>query len=204
MKMICHETSHEIKRLIKAMKKEQDPKRFQHTLGVSFTAASLAMCYGENVWKAQVAGLLHDCAKCYSDKKNLALCEKHHIPVTDVERRNPFLLHSKVGGFLAMNEYKVNDMDIINAIIYHTTGRPQMSQLEKIVFIADYIEPGRNKAKNLEEIRKIAFQDLNITCKKILEDTLEYLKQGNGDIDPMTEKTYLYYCEEEKYGAEVN
>ena len=204
MKMLHHEKTYELKKLTKAMKKVQDAKRFQHTLGVSFTAASLAMCHGEDIEKAQVAGLLHDCAKCFSDEKNLSICEKHHIPVTDVERRNPFLLHAKVGGFLAMEEYHIDDQDIINAIIFHTTGRPDMSRLEKIVFIADYIEPGRNKAKNLSEIRKMAFRDLDSTCKMILEDTLEYLKQGEGETDPMTEQTYKYYCEEINNESEID
>lgn len=204
MKMLHHEKTYELKKLTKAVKKVQDAKRFQHTLGVSFTAASLAMCHGEDIRKAQVAGLLHDCAKCFSDEKNLSICEKHHIPLSDVERRNPFLLHAKVGGFLAMEEYDIDDRDIINAIIYHTTGRPEMSRLEKIVFIADYIEPGRNKAKNLSEIRRISFQNLDLACKMILEDTLEFLNQGKGEIDLKTEQTYLYFCKENNNESEIN
>ena len=103
-----------------------------------------------------------------------------------------------------MEEYHIDDQDIINAIIFHTTGRPDMSRLEKIVFIADYIEPGRNKAKNLSEIRKMAFRDLDSACKMILEDTLEYLKQGEGENDPMTEQTYKYYCEEINNESEID
>ena len=194
----------DIKKIRKKMEKTLDPKRFEHTLGVAYTAAALAMCYEVDINKAQTAGLLHDCAKCMSNEKKLLICEKHHIPVTDVERRNPFLLHAKVGGFLAMEEYHIDDQDIINAIIFHTTGRPDMSRLEKIVFIADYIEPGRNKAKNLSEIRKMAFRDLDSACKMILEDTLEYLKQGEGETDPMTEQTYKYYCEEINNESEID
>ena len=77
-------------------------------------------------------------------------------------------------------------------------------ETKQIVFIADYIEPGRNKAKNLSEIRKMAFRDLNSACKMILEDTLEYLKQGEGETDPMTEQTYKYYCEEINNESEID
>ncbi len=187
-----------IKKLTKAMEKCQDPKRFQHTLGVEFTAAALAMKYDVPIKSAQIAGLLHDCAKCLSPEKILSLCEKNHIPITEVERRNPFLLHGKVGRFLAETEYQVEDPDILNAIANHTTGRPGMSTLEKIVFIADYIEPGRKQEKieNLPEVRKLAFEDLDKALLKILDNTLRYLKEGGGEIDPMTKVTYDYYVKE--------
>ena len=77
-------------KLRQKVKKVQDPKRFEHTLGVEFTAAALAMKYGASIMDAQVAGVLHDCAKCLSDKERLKLCEKHGIPVSEVERGNPF------------------------------------------------------------------------------------------------------------------
>ena len=173
-----------ILKLAKAMEECQDGKRYFHTLGVAFTAASMAMRYGENVAQAQTAGLLHDCAKCLSDEKLLSICSKNHLEVTDVERRNPYLLHGKVGAYLGQKDYQIDDPDILNAITYHTTGRPGMSTLEKIIFIADYIEPGRNKALHLEEIRKLAFEDLDKTMLKILGDTLDYLESsGNGDSE---------------------
>ena len=85
--------------------------------------------------------------------------------------------------------------DILNAIQNHTTGRPGMSLLEKIIFVADYIEPGRKNAPNLGEIRKLAFQDIDRALLRILDDTLSYLSGSAGDIDPMTEKTRNYYHE---------
>ncbi len=182
-----------LKKLTKEMEQVQTPRRFTHTLGVEYTAAALAMRYGADLEKAQLAGLLHDCAKCMENDKLLSACEKHHIPVTDVERRNPYLLHAKVGSFLAKKEYKVEDEEILNAILYHTTGHPGMTLLEKIIFTADYIEPGRKQAPNLTEIRRLAFTDLDEAVKKILADTLEYLKAGEGEMDPMTEETYQYY-----------
>lgn len=184
----------ELKKIRKAMEKVQDDKRFEHTLGVEYTAAALAMCHDVSIKDAQLAGLLHDCAKCLSDEKKISICEKHNISVTDVEKRNPYLLHAKVGSFLAMHEYHVDDPDIINAILNHTTGRPGMSQLEKIIFIADYIEPHRKQLPNLPEVRKLAFEDLDKALVRILGDILAYLKEGEGELDPMTQKTYDYYC----------
>lgn len=180
------------------MEKIQDSKRYEHTLGVEYTAAALAMRYDCDIRDAQIAGLLHDCAKCLTDAKRLSICKKHKIPITAVEKKNPFLLHAKVGAYLAHKKYKIRNEDIMNAIRSHTTGRQNMSILEKIVFVADYIEPGRSHAPNLElgEIRRLAFIDLDKAFIRILEDTLEYLKAGDRDIDPMTEETWRYYCRE--------
>lgn len=177
------------------MEKIQDSKRFEHTLGVEYTAAALAMRYGCDVRDAQIAGLLHDCAKCLTDEKRLSICKKNKIPVTAVEKKNPFLLHAKVGAHLAYKKYGIKNPDILNAIRSHTTGRQNMSKLEKIIFIADYIEPGRTHAPNLAEIRKLAFLDLDRAFVRILEDTLDYLKSSGGDIDPMTEETWNCYRE---------
>lgn len=177
------------------MAKVQDGRRFEHTLGVEFTSAALAMRYGAPVESARMAGLLHDCAKCLTDGERVAICKKNDIPMSKLEQANPFLLHAKVGAYLAGKQYGVEDQDIINAIRNHTTGRPKMSLLEKLVFIADYIEPGRNHAPNLDEVRRLAFTDLDQALLKILGDTLEYLESGNGDVDPMTRKTWEYYRE---------
>lgn len=188
----------DIKKIRKAMKKCQDSKRYIHTLGVAYTATALAMRYDEDIRKAETAGLLHDCAKCMNNEKKISICEKYNISITDIERRNPFLLHAKVGSFIAMNTYRIHDQDIINAILNHTTGRPGMSLLEKIIYIADYIEPSRKQAPNLSEIRKLAFIDLDKALLRIFEDKLLYLKEGGGEVDPMTQKTYDYYKEQMK------
>lgn len=183
----------DITRIRKSMEKKLDPKRYEHTLGVAYTAASLAMRYGADMNNALVAGLLHDCAKCMTNEKKLSICEKHNIAVTRAEEKNPFLLHAKVGSFLAMKKYGVTDKDVINAILNHTTGRPDMSLLEKIIWIADYIEPGRKSAPNLEEIRRMAFIDLDQALLMALEDTLNYLDKGKMEVDSMTQKTYDFY-----------
>lgn len=183
----------ELMEIRKAMEKSLDSKRYEHTLGVEYTAAALAMRYDESIANARLAGLLHDCAKCLSDEKRLSICRKNQIPVNEIERRNPFLLHAKVGCFLARDEYGVKDADVLNAILNHTTGRPGMSLLEKIVFLADYIEPGRKQAPHLQKIRKLAFEDLDRALVLVLEDTLAYLSDTGNEIDPMTKETYAYY-----------
>lgn len=187
-----------IKKLRNRVKKVQDEKRFEHTLGVEFTAAALAMRYGEDIKAARIAGILHDCAKCFTEEKLLSVCKKNGIEISEVEKRNPFLLHGRVGAFLAEDKYGIDDQDIINAISYHTTGRGNMSLLEKIIFIADYMEPGRKQAANLAEIRMLAFQNIDACLIKILEDTLKYLEKSGKEIDDMTRVTYEYYTRNDK------
>ena len=177
----------------KQLSKALDNKRYEHTQGVAYTSAALAMRYGEDVRKAELAGLLHDCAKCMDNEKKLHICKKNNITINEAEQRNPFLLHAKVGGHLARTKYKVDDEDIINAIIYHTPGRPGMSLLEKIVYIADYIEPGRDHVSNLDEVRNLCFRDLDDALLQILEDILIHLKESKKEIDPMTQMTYEFY-----------
>lgn len=182
----------------KKLKKAQDKERYEHTKGVMYTAGCLAMAHGYDMNKAMLAGLLHDCAKCIPNEEKLTLCEKHHILVSAVEAENPYLLHAKLGALLAEIEYDITDPEILHAIKVHTTGEPDMSTLDKIIFIADYIEPGRDKAPNLQKVREIAFRDLNVCMAQILRDTLIYLKSGKGAIDPGTQITYEFYKQYEE------
>ena len=175
------------------IKKVQSEKRFAHTKGVQYTAMCLAMKYDEDIEKASLAGLLHDCAKHLSDEKLIALCDENDIETTDIERKNPVLLHGKVGALIARKKFKIEDEDLLNAITYHTTGRPGMSMLEKIIYVADYIEPGRDKMDRLPEIREAAFTDIDSALKMILEDTINHIKSKGYVMDPMTEKTFLFY-----------
>lgn len=183
-----------LKKLRKAMESELNPKRYEHTLAVAYTAANLAMVHGADTRNATIAGMLHDCAKCLSDKKLISICNKNSLDISEIELHNPSaLLHAKAGSVLAHKKYGINDEDILNAIKYHTTGRPNMSKLEKILYISDYIEPDRKHAPNLAQVRRMAYQDLDKTLLKILNDTLLYLNSTDGQIDPMTKKTYEYY-----------
>ena len=142
------------------------------------------------------AGLLHDCGKYCSAKEQLKLCEKYKITLTDLEHSMPALIHAKLGAYLAENEYGIKDREVLDAITYHTTGRPEMTMLEKILYIADYIEPMRYKASRLPEIRKLAFEDLDECMYEILKDTLEYLEEDSADdIEPTSKEAYIYYKE---------
>ena len=188
----------ELTEIRKKLKKAQDKDRYEHTKGVMYTAGCLAMAYGYDMQKAMLAGLLHDCAKCIPNNEKLDLCEKNEILVTSVERENPYLLHAKLGALLAKTEYDVTDPHILHAIKVHTTGEPDMNVLDKIIYIADYIEPNRNKAENLEYIRELAFHDLDACMAEILHDTLVYLKKRGGNIDPTTQMTYEFYKQYKK------
>ena len=159
----------------KKLKKYLDKDRYIHTLGVMYTAAALAMAHDYDMEQAQMAGLLHDCAKCIPNKKKLKICKKQNIGISSIEKNNPFLLHAKLGAYIAKEKYQIEDEEILSAIRWHTTGKEAMSELEKIVYIADYIEPGRNKAPRLSWIRKMAFEDLDEGMYYILKDSLSYL-----------------------------
>lgn len=177
------------------LKKELNKRRFQHTLGVRYTAAALAMRYNYDIKRAEVAGLLHDCAKCFSNEKLLAKCKKYGIEMSEIEARNPYLLHAKYGAFLAKKVYHIEEEDVLQAIIYHTTGRANMSVLEKIIFIADYIEPNRKEILGLAQVRQSAFEDLDQTMYLILCHTLKYLETEyeKKEIDLNTAQAYEYY-----------
>ena len=181
--------------LYRQIEKELKYSRFIHTMGVAFTAASLAERYGADVKKAETAGLLHDCAKYIPVAEMEKICEKAGIPISETEKGSAALLHSKAGSVLASTKYGIDDPEITDAIRYHTTGRPDMTLLDKIIFIADYIEPGRDTAPNLDKIRAAAFQgsSINEALVMILRDTLNYLGKSGAAVDPMTRKTYEYY-----------
>lgn len=176
-------------KLSKKLKKD----RFEHTLGVMYTAASLAMCYGENIDKALKAGLLHDCAKFCSAEEQIILCRKYNVELTSSELEMPALIHAKLGACLAQQKYEIKDPDILDAVRYHTTGRPGMTMLEKIIYIADYIEPNRKVIPGLQEIRSLVFQDIDRAVYLSAQRTVRYLKDGGRAVDPMTVSTCEYY-----------
>lgn len=183
-----------IKRLKKELKDSLPERRYVHTIGVAYTAASLAMRYEYSIEDAMVAGLLHDCAKYFDDEKMIEICKEHGIEIRDVEWRNPFLLHGKAGSILAKEKYGITDEKIQNAIRYHTTGKPAMNLLEKIIFTADFIEPGRKQLEGLDALRKLAFIDLDQAVMEILDMTIRYLgEDGEKEMDSMTVQTYEYY-----------
>lgn len=181
--------------LYNKMEEKLGHHRYIHSVGVAGTAVSLAMKYGENVYKAQIAGILHDCAKCYDDEELVRLCLKKEINISEFEEKHGFLLHAKYGAYMAENKYGINDPDILNAIRWHTTGREEMSLLEKIIFVSDYIEPTRNKAENLSVIRNEAFNgnDIDKVLLMIMSETIKYLNESDNIIDTTTISAYEFY-----------
>lgn len=176
------------------MEKVMDKKRYQHTLGVAATASCMAMRFQTDPYKAYLAGLLHDNAKCISNDKKLSVCAKNKLSVNAAEEKNPDLLHAKVGSFLAKDKYRISDEQILSAILWHTTGKPEMTVLEQIIYIADYIEPLRKPQKNMEIVRRLAFEDLDRCMLEILSGTIQYLQDKQAVIDEITMKTYQYYA----------
>ena len=189
-----------------ALRKILGAQRYRHSQGVRYTAAALAMAHGADPAKAETAGILHDCAKYMSDENMLKTAKKLKLEITETESKNPSLLHAKVGACFAQRKYGITDPDILSSIRYHTTGKGGMNLLEKIIFIADYIEPGRFKADHLPEIRRMAFKDLDECIFMILHDTLEYLETSPKDIDKTTAEAYNFYKElhESNHSMEVN
>ena len=175
------------------LKTKLSAERFEHTVSVMYTAAALAMCHQGDVRKALLAGLLHDCTKYMTREEHIAVCERAGVPLTDIERQNKHLLHSKTGAVEAELTYGVTDSDILNAIRHHTTGRGEMSLLEKIIFTADYIEPTRRGLKGMDEVRFLAFSDLNQCVCRISRNTLDYLQAIKAPVDQRTQDTYDYY-----------
>lgn len=183
----------DITKLQKKLKRKLSEHRYQHSLGVSYTAGCLAMKYSLEIDKAIIAGLLHDCAKYMTPEEMYHFAQKKEIDMTPIEAKKPDLLHAKIGSYLTTKKYHIKDKEINDAIICHTTGKPNMTTFEKILFVADYIEPNRNKQPRLDVIRRVAFEDLDESIRMILQDTLSYLIENNSDIDDMTEKTYNFY-----------
>ena len=137
-----------------------------------------------------------------SHNERINYCKKNNLEVTEIEKTNPSLLHAKVGADLSKRKYGIEDEEICSAVRYHTTGRPNMTLLEKIIFIADYMEPHREEAEDLPIVRKQVFVNIDQTLCTILKDTLVYLETSGKEIDSMTEKTYEYYIEQERAIAE--
>lgn len=175
------------------LKEKLPAKRYEHSLGVEYTAGTMAFMYGIDCEKALIAGLLHDCAKYVPNDKKISKCEKRKIPISECEYNNPELLHAKLSAAYAKEKYQVSDKEILSAITYHTTGKPAMTTLEKIIYIADYIEPNRNMLPEMDIIRQEAYTNLDTCLLHILHNSIHYLGKKGANVDPITQETYEYY-----------
>lgn len=157
--------------------------RYEHTLRVRDEAIALAHRYGADAAKAETAAIWHDMAKNLSQEEMNRLVREFHLDEKYLDAPN--LAHSKLGACLMERDFGVTDRDLLNAVSYHTTGRAGMSLLEKVVFLADAIEPGRSYP-SADEIRRMAETDLERACIRMLERTVDYLGQQGARIDKDT------------------
>lgn len=159
-------------------------KRIPHVLGTEQEAIRLAERYGADVEKARIGALLHDCTKKLDLEEQLALCRHYAIPLDDLERQTLKLLHSKTGAAIARDVFGVDD-EIYGAIFWHTTGRAGMTLLEKILYLADYIEPSRN-FPGVDKLRDVCYKNLDAGLLMGLEMTIEEMNELGAPVHRAT------------------
>lgn len=164
-------------------------KRFAHSLAVAYTARHLARAHGLDMEKAEIAGLLHDCAKCLPLDVMQQIADEHRLTADLSLRETGGLLHASVGAYLAEKEYGVRDPEVLAAITNHTTGMPGMSQLDMTVFLADKIEPTRPSYPELDRVRVLAEFSLERAMVMSLENTAAYVKKRGKTVHPASTRT---------------
>jgi len=184
-----------VEEIKKKLENTLTPKRFIHSVNVMKTSVELAAKHGEDAGKATIAGLLHDCARDIKGGGLFEQCERFKVSVDDLGRLQPELLHGPLGAELARSEYGINDEYVLRAIRFHTTGCSNMSLLDKIVFIADCIEPNRSFA-GVEEIRRLAYRDIDASIIISLERTIRHVISKGTLIHPDTvdARNHLILC----------
>ncbi len=184
--------------ILERLKNTLTEDRFAHTMGVVDASESLALRYGCDVNKARIAALCHDCAKNLDLAELKKLCKKYKIRLDNVSKCEGRLLHAYVGAHLAKEEFGVADPEIFDAIYYHTTGKRDMSLLCKIIFLADMIEPGRRNLEFLDEIRRMAYIDLDRAIIMEFDSTIAYVIKMERLLHPDTIKARNYLIETRK------
>ena len=160
------------------------PKRMPHVLGTEQEAVRLVRRYGGDETQARIAALLHDCTKKLDMAEQLALCAAYDIPLDELEQRALKLLHSKTGAAVARRVFGVEDA-VYDAIWYHTTGKPDMTRLEKILYLADYIEPSRD-FPGVEELRRAVYEDLDHGLLLGLSMTIQEMEEMGNPVHHQT------------------
>lgn len=174
------------------LKEDLGVNRYNHSIRVRDTAIDLAKRFGCNVNKAIMAGLLHDCGKYYN--KDYLLKQAFEFGIMNDESliNNKHIIHAALGAEIAQKEYGVEDVEILDAIRYHTTGREGMTLLDKIVYLADYIEPERD-FYGVDEVRELTKTNIDLAMIKALEDSISYLlnTQKIIHLDTLRARNYL-------------
>ncbi|SMO50902.1 bis(5'-nucleosyl)-tetraphosphatase (symmetrical) YqeK [Melghirimyces algeriensis] len=172
------------KELAERVRRELPTTRWEHTLRVMETAKELADRYQADCDQAELAALLHDYCKFWPKERMKHIIHTYQLP-KDLLEHHAELWHAFVGAEVVREELGVNDPDVLNAIRYHTSGRPHMSLLERVIFLADYIEPGR-RFPGVDEVRELARKSLDQAVLKSLDNTLVFLIQKGHKVYPLT------------------
>lgn len=175
------------------LKQMLTPKRYQHSLGVMETAAAMARRFGEDEEKARIAGLLHDCAKDIDKAIMVDLCEELGVELDDVKREQRSLIHADLGAKMLETEFDIHDPDIISAVKYHTLGRENMTNLEKILYLADIIEPNRKHFDELDELRGLCEKNLDCAMLCACDRSISYVQRKHKTLHSQTLLTQQYF-----------
>lgn len=167
------------------------PRRLRHSQGVAAYAERLAAKYGVAQDKAKLAGLMHDYARDLPEQELLARGGEAGLISHEVEKKFPVLLHAPVGAWLLRTELGLEDEEILQAISRHTVGAPAMSPLDKIIYLADALEPGR-QYPGVEELRRLAEEDLDQGLLKVLEGSILYVLKKRQPLHPATVEARNY------------
>lgn len=182
--------------IIKKLKTMLKPKRLEHSINVANCALKLSEIYNCDEEKAYLSGLIHDCAKYFTKEQVDSYVKKYNIELDPLEVNNIALSHSVIGSFVIQDVFNVDDVDIINAVRYHTTGRENMSILEKIIFMADMIEEGR-EFPGVDYLRELSFNgQLDKALITSFNNTIKFVIDNNQLIHPRSVKARNYLMQE--------
>ena len=174
-----------ISEIIERLPKYETQKRIEHSIRVKETALQLYKIWGGNKQVLVYAALLHDIARDLPIEKLIEIAEKNGYRIDKIEAENPIILHAPIGAIIAEKDFGITDKNILNCIKYHTTGRASITLNEAIIYLADFIEPGRD-FEDAKKVRKIAFADLK---EAVIQETIlnvAYLMNARVPIHPKT------------------
>lgn len=183
-------------KIVEKLKTMLKPKRLQHSINVANCALKLSVIYNCDTGKAYLAGLIHDCAKYFTKEEVDFYVKKYSVKLDPLEIDNIALSHSVIGSFVIQDVFNIQDMDIINAVRYHTTGRENMSTLEKIIFMADMIEESRD-FPGVDYLRELSFNgQLDKALITSFNNTIKFVIDNNQLIHPRSVKARNYLMRE--------
>ncbi|MFA4858114.1 MAG: bis(5'-nucleosyl)-tetraphosphatase (symmetrical) YqeK [Candidatus Margulisiibacteriota bacterium] len=174
------------------LKNKLDRERYEHSLRVEALAQKLCKIYHADAAKAQSAALLHDVSRFLDRRGMLEHAKKLNFNISALEAAEPKLLHARLSRYFAEHEFGVTDPEILDAIEYHTVGRPNMGLLEKIIYVADHAEAGRDHP-GIDGIQKLAQQSLDQAIARSTQHTLKYLQENKLPVDQRTIETNRFY-----------